>query len=89
MQRNLLKRLEILFPVIDPNHQRRLIEMLNTCFNDNLKARRLLPEGTYEPVARKGRRIRAQEIFYEEAVEAIRTAEQSATRFRPLTRPNQ
>ena len=89
MQRNLLKRLEILFPVIDPNHRRRLIEMLNLYFSDNRKARRLLGDGTYEPVARKGRRIRAQETFYEEAVEVIRTKEQSATRFKPLTRPKE
>jgi len=89
MQRNLLKRLEILFPVIDPNHRRRLIEMLNTLFSDNRKARRLLSDGTYEPVARKGRRIRAQEAFYEEAVEVIHSIEQSTTRFKPLTRPKE
>jgi len=89
MQRNLLKRLEILFPVIDPNHRHRLIEMLDLYFSDNRKSRRLLPDGTYEPVPRRGRRICAQEAFYEEAVEAVRTKEQSATRFKPLTRPKE
>ncbi len=59
MQRNLSKRLEILFPVIDPNHRRRLIDALETYFADNVKAWRLLTDGTYERVARKGRQIRA------------------------------
>ena len=50
MQRNLSKRLELLFPVIDPNHRRRLIEVLQTYFADNVKAWRLLGDGRYERV---------------------------------------
>jgi len=62
---------------------------MNLFFADNRKSRRLLSDGTYEPVARKGRRVRAQEAFYEQAVEVIRAREQSATRFKPLTRPKE
>ena len=87
MRRNLSKRLEILFPVSDPNLRRRLIHVLDTCFADNVKARELLPDGTYQPVERKGKKVRAQERLYEEAVAAVRTAEQSALQFRPLKRP--
>ncbi len=87
MQRNLSRRLEILFPVSDASLRRRLIDVLSTCFADNVRARRLLPDGTYEPVVRKGKRIRAQERFHRKAVEAVRAAAQTATRFRPLTRP--
>ena len=54
MQRNLSKRLELLFPVIDPNHRRRLIDALETYFADNVKAWRLLRDGTYERVAPQG-----------------------------------
>ena len=52
MTRNLSKRLEILFPIADVNLRRRLIDLLSTCFADNVKARRLLPDGTYQPVER-------------------------------------
>jgi len=89
MTRNLSKRLEILFPVTTKKHQRRLIDMLKTFLADNVKARRLLPDGTYEKVPRKGRGVRAQEKFYNEAVDAVRTAEQTAMQFQPLSRPKE
>ena len=43
MRRNLLKRLEIMFPVLDGNFKKRLIEVMNVYFADNVKARKLLP----------------------------------------------
>ena len=89
MRRNLNRRLEILFPVTDAALRRRLIDVLDTFFADNVKARRLLPDGTYVPVARKGKHIRAQEAFYQEAVDAVRTAERMTLQFRPLARPKQ
>jgi len=89
MRRNLEKRLEIIFPVTDPRIRRRLIDTLKVLVADNVKARRLLPDGTYEPVERKGRRLRAQEKFYQEAVDAARIAGSSTERFRPLTRPKE
>jgi polyphosphate kinase len=87
MQRNLSKRLELLFPVIDPGHRRRLIDALETCFADNIKAWRLGSDGVYERVGRKGPRVRAQQIFYRAAVEVVRDAAHAAPQFRPLTRP--
>ncbi|HET6427292.1 MAG TPA: polyphosphate kinase 1 [Phycisphaerae bacterium] len=84
MTRNIDKRLEILFPVRDAAALRRLIGMLETFFADNVKARRLLPDGTYEPVARTGPRARAQEVFHAQAVQAAR---EQPIEFRPLTRP--
>lgn len=87
MRRNLSKRLEILFPVTDATLRRRLVDILETCFNDNVKAHRLLLDGTYKRIAAKGPRVRAQESFYKDAVEAVRAAEQSPTQFRPLARP--
>jgi len=89
MRRNLDKRLEIIFPVTDAGLKRRLIKILKTFFSDNAKARRLLPDGSYEPVPRKGRRLRAQEAFYEEAVEAAHAADQTNVRYRPLVRPKE
>ncbi len=87
MQRNLSKRVELLFPVSDPNHRRRLVEMLKIYFADNVKAWRLLPDGSYERVARKKTRVRAQQAFYKEAVDAVRDAACAMPQFRPLRRP--
>ena len=74
MQRNLSKRLELLFPVIDPEHRRRLIEALETYFADNVKAWRLRSDGTYEKVARKRPRRPAQTELYKDSVDAVRDA---------------
>ncbi len=87
MRRNLSRRLEILFPVTDPRLRRRTLSILRTCFADNVKSWRLLPDGTYERIAARGRRVRAQETFYGEAVAAVQEADQAGLQFRPLTRP--
>jgi polyphosphate kinase len=87
MTRNLDRRLEILFPVTAPALVRRLVGILETCFADNVQARRLLPDGSYERVPRDGPPVRAQEKFYLDAVAAVRAGRASATRFRPLTGP--
>ncbi|HPC95451.1 MAG TPA: polyphosphate kinase 1 [Sedimentisphaerales bacterium] len=87
MRRNLDRRLELLFPVRDARIRRRLVGILKVFFQDNVKAWELLRDGRYRRVARKGRAVRAQKIFYEDAVAAVRSAEPGAHRFRPLTRP--
>lgn len=89
MRRNLSRRLEILFPIIDRNLRRRVIDILDTFLADNVKARRLRPDGTYEPVVRSGPKVRAQEKLYREAVEAFRLSEKSAPQFRPIERPKE
>jgi polyphosphate kinase len=87
MVRNLDKRLEILFPVQQESLKKRLYECLGTYFADNVKARRLMPDGQYEPVPRHGKAVRAQEQFYLDAVEAARTDPQGVVEFRPLASP--
>jgi polyphosphate kinase len=90
MNRNLSGRLEILFPIGDPQHRRRLIRILETFFADNQKAWRLLSEnGQYERVAKKGRKVRAQQQFYEESLDVTRDAARAAPQFRPLTSPKE
>jgi len=86
MVRNLDYRLELLFPVTQKDLQARLVNVLNTFFADNVKARRLGPDGLYKPVSRKGPPVRAQERFYSEAVEAARVR-QPVQEFRPMMRP--
>jgi polyphosphate kinase len=54
MPRNLNRRVEAIFPVVDPDIQKRLLdEILAISIVDNVKARRLLPDGTYERVRPK------------------------------------
>jgi len=89
MVRNLEKRLETMFPVVDPERRRRLIDVLETYFADNVQARRLNSEGTYEPVPVRGPRVRAQEKLYHDAVEAVKAVEQTELQFRPMTRPKE
>jgi len=87
MGRNLDRRLEILFPVSDAGIRRRLVRILETFFADNVKARRLQPDGTYVRVERKGKAVRAQEAFYRQAVDAAHAAKETHAGFHPLTRP--
>lgn len=51
MDRNLSRRVEVVFPVEQPDLKTRLIdEILKTTLDDNVKARELLPDGTYRRV---------------------------------------
>jgi polyphosphate kinase len=52
MPRNLDRRVEVLFPVGDPELARHLRhDVLETYLRDNLRARRMLPDGTYRRLA--------------------------------------
>ncbi|WP_242394760.1 polyphosphate kinase 1 [Anaeromyxobacter oryzisoli] len=49
MHRNLVRRVEVLFPVTDPELVRYLRDdVLETYLKDNVRARRMRPDGTYE-----------------------------------------
>lgn len=50
MARNLDRRIELLVPIEDETCKRRLLEVLDFYFRDNVKARRLLSDGSYVPV---------------------------------------
>jgi len=50
MMRNLDRRVELVTPIDDPRLKKHLKEVLDLCLRDNVKARRLLPDGTYERV---------------------------------------
>jgi polyphosphate kinase len=94
MRRNLDLRLEILFPVKNPAVKARLLDILKTCFADNVNSWQLFPDGHYEKVSTRGRKIRArgkkiraQEKFFRDAVETASAARHVKPRFQPLTRP--
>jgi polyphosphate kinase len=85
MPRNLDGRVELLTPVEDPPLRDRLIAILETYFKDTVKARRLLPDGSYEPVGHgKRKKFRSQEALYREAQALVKQAAQSRrTTFEP------
>jgi polyphosphate kinase len=89
MKRNMEHRFETMFPVTRPDLRARLKHALEIYFADNVKAWRLLPDGSYERVRGKGRKIRAQEVLFGEAVESAGGLGPSATRFRPLVSPEE
>ncbi|MBU1693613.1 MAG: polyphosphate kinase 1 [Verrucomicrobia bacterium] len=76
MPRNLDRRVELLVPVEDPDSRARLVAILETSLQDNVKARRLLPDGAYERLAppAKKKAVRSQEVFYRRACEAAQAA---------------
>jgi polyphosphate kinase len=51
MPRNIFRRVEVLFPVLDPRHVAGVRdEILSVYLADNLKARRMCADGSYERV---------------------------------------
>jgi polyphosphate kinase len=89
MPRNLDRRIELLVPVEDQAAKSRLIAILETYFDDNVKARNLQPDGSYKRVkAGRKKPRRSQEILYEEVCRRVREAEQSqTTTFEPHRAP--
>ena len=85
MPRNLDKRLELMVPVEDKDCRERLIQMLNVHMADNRNSWLLKPNGTYDRVIKRGgKKVRSQEVLYQQACEASANAAKSRrTRFEP------
>ena len=70
MPRNLDKRVEIMFPIEDPDKKAEAIHILEIQLADTCKAHLLMPDGNYEKVDRRGKAaLIAQDYFVEEAKE--------------------
>ena len=66
MPRNLDRRVEIAFPVLDPDLQARIREILEIQLADTVKARRILADGSSERMPTSGgRALRSQQKLYE------------------------
>lgn len=76
MTRNTEKRVEVACPIYDPVLKKRLVRYLNIMLADNVKARRMMPDGTYQKKTGGDRTICAQEYFMKEALEAERPAKE-------------
>src|SRR5262245_42546652 len=93
MDRNLSRRVEVVFPIEPPELKQRVIrEILAVTLADNVKARQLLPDGTYRPVQPEpGQpRVRSQERFLEIAAQnnAKRLKEEAAVATTPPPVPS-
>ena len=72
MPRNLDRRVEILFPVLDDTLKEKVKHILEVELADNTKAHVLKPDGEYEKIDRRGKvLVNSQKQFCEEAVAAV------------------
>lgn len=77
MDRNLSRRVEVVFPIEQADLKARLIdEILMTSMKDTVKARELQPDGTYLRVKPNGDPLRSQSRFLELALEAEQRLQQ-------------
>ena len=91
MPRNLYKRVEVVFPVLDPQHRRRLREeILPAYLQDCVKARQLEPDGTYRRLHPEGgqKPFQAQLHFRELARGLQRGARSQHAAIESAVKPN-
>ena len=84
MPRNLDRRVELLIPILDEDCKQRVIELLELCLDDNVKVRRILPNGGYETVSTTFPTVRSQEECQRLATKA---EEQAVKRKRMMFTP--
>ena len=90
MPRNLDRRVELVFPVEDADLKKRAFGILELLLRDNVNARRMLSDKTYEPLPRHGKAAcNCQTEFSRLAHEAVKelAAQESAKPLRPLQSP--
>lgn len=72
MPRNLDRRVEIIFPVLETSLKEKALHILEVELADNMKARVLRADGKYEKLDRRGKvAVNSQELFCEEAKEEV------------------
>ncbi len=76
MTRNTERRVEIAFPVLDPACRQIVRHFVQLQLSDNVKARQLTADGTWEPLPRAAeeRKINSQEVLLAEAYQKAREA---------------
>lgn len=91
MPRNLERRVEILFPILEKNLQEKVRHILDCQLKDTLKAQILQPDGTYDKIDKRGKVLfGSQSFFAEEAAKLVKEAKKQVTDkrvFIPETKP--
>ncbi len=83
MGRNLDRRLELLFPITQPNLKQRLYDILTTYFSDTISAWQLRSDSSYELLFPGEQPIRSQQQFYDHAA-GIARLQKAQFRFNPI-----
>ncbi|MCL1878490.1 MAG: RNA degradosome polyphosphate kinase [Defluviitaleaceae bacterium] len=60
MERNLNRRVEVMFPVDDEKLKQEIIDSVKMSLSDNVKRRTAAPDGTYARVSRRGQTMHSQ-----------------------------
>ena len=73
MSRNTVRRVEVAAPIEDERLRRRIRSIFRTLMSDNIKAREMMPDGSYVHINRHAgdEKINSQEIFFEEAYKRL------------------
>jgi polyphosphate kinase len=65
MTRNMIKRVEIEFPILDKAIKKEILSLMDVYLADNTKARELHPDGAYRHVRNDKPAVDAQKYFME------------------------
>jgi polyphosphate kinase len=72
MPRNLERRVELMFPILDTRIKKRIKEMLFTFFRDNTNSHELTAAGAYKKITQKDKKkFRCQKYFTDKARERV------------------
>lgn len=69
MTRNTLRRVEVAVPIYDNHVRSRIMHIFDVLIRDNVKARKMAPDGTYSHVKTEGEAVDSQSAFIAEAYE--------------------
>ena len=79
MPRNLDRRVEILFPLLDPEIREKAVHILQVQLADTVKAHIMKADGSYDRVDRRGKElVDSQKVFCQEAVQAAKILQKEA-----------
>lgn len=70
MTRNTIRRVEVAIPILDKNVRNKIRHIFDVALSDNVKGKRMLPDGTYADIITDEEKINSQEVFYQEAYDA-------------------
>lgn len=84
MTRNTLRRVEVAVPIYDNHVRNRIMHIFDVLIRDNVKARIMLPDGTYTHVKTEGEPVDSQSAFIKEAYD---NAAKSAARVPRKVKP--
>ncbi len=91
MERNFDSRLELLFPIVDPQARKEVLAELDLGFRDNVKAWEMQPDATYKRVPKpavKKKQQHSQYLCHKRAAQLARKKSRSKDgTFRAATRP--